>query len=74
MPTTQLYLVRVIDSARQSVVMSGITVAGDAREAARRICRARFGKWTGADRVETATVSGLIERFDFADVAPSEQD
>jgi len=74
MPTTQLYLVRVIDSIRQSVVMSGITVAADAREAARRICCARFGKWTGADRVETATVSGRLECFAFADVAPSEQD
>lgn len=73
MLTPQLYLVSVLDTVRQVTVMSGITVATHAQEAARRICRARFGKWTGANLVETATVTGSIERFAFTVVAPAER-
>lgn len=72
MPTT-LYLVQVLDTRHDAQVMTAITVAVSPREAARRVCAARFGKWTDADRVRVRQLCGPAnEDYPFESVAPED--
>lgn len=73
MKSAAIYDVRVIDETHAVTVMAGITVAPGLRAAARQMCDARFGKWTGATRVQVSSLCGnFSEEFPFAEVAPAD--